>query len=117
MSFVRENLEIDEILIDYSRPVEAFVYITIDQMILDSNLTFNQSVILDRFDQVSPPETIAIFQKHLDDLGYITCEVDGLFENLLMTFLEEEPQRLQPILENINQLIQNYENKVKKYFG
>ena len=113
MSFVREDLLVEEISTDIGQSLETFVIITIDQMILETNLTVNQSVILDRFDRVSPPETVAIFQKPPNALGFIKCEVDGLFENLLMTFFEDEPRRLQPLLDNINGLIVNYEDKVR----
>jgi len=81
-------------------------------MIIEANLTLNESMTLLYIKQISYPSTFGNFYKTDEDLGFITCEIDGLFENLLMSFLLDEPARLKPIQKNINQLIFNFETKV-----
>jgi hypothetical protein len=46
------------------------------------------------------------------DMGKIQCEVDGQFENLLMSWLEQEPERLLPILYEINTMTFLFEERV-----
>ena len=84
-------------------------------MVVTANLTVNQSIELDYMGRASYPVTIALLRKSWEDLGYITCEIDGLFENLLMTFFLNEPKRLEPLMDTMNNLIRIYDEHVGNF--
>ena len=41
-----------------------------------------------------------------------SCEIDGLFENLLTEFLISEPKRMNPYLATFNELIKTFESEI-----